>query len=512
MIYRFQDFELDSLNHELRQDGVPVKLEPQVFRLIDLLISNHSRLVSKNELLQKIWNGRIVSQSTINSRIRLARLAIGDDGKGQRLIKTIHNRGFRFVGQVIDSSKVAVPKNKSSDCKRGKTSIAVMEFNDLSDEPDHDQFANGLCQDIIIALAKLPRLRIASGDSVFKSTARPGEIDSSRDLLDPGYILEGSVRRIDDRLRITVQLMDASTGFHIWAERYERKRQNVFDLHDEITREIVSSLQVKLSSGEQARAWSSGTRNFEAWETLVKARQFCLTHRRRYVMEGRALAKRAISLDPTYVSALHWLAYSYWAESRDGWSPDSKSALQRSMEILKQALAIDQTDANLLSLLALVHLSLNEHETAILKAEKAITFGPGNAHAFSNSGFVLAYSGRPKDAIPVVRKAMEYAPLYNAGTAAILAVALWLVGKNEEAVAEAKNCLRIDPDYYYAYCILAVVYSETGQNEAARNAGKEILRIYPSYTTGMFANSHPIREPASKIRFVAGLRNGGVPD
>lgn len=533
MIYRFREFELDRSTYELRRDGILLNIQPQVFTLLELLISNHNRVVTKKEIEQVVWNGRAVSGSAINSRISAARTAIGDHGKEQHYLKTIHSRGYRFIDDVklCGTEKRHMPdKSMAADLsvkmpighpeiQNGSIStspkldhcIAVMQFRSVPDDPDLDVFAQSLHNDVVIALSKIPGLSVAVG------TSPPADPDGSSNIPDRNalptaqYVLEGSIRCWPESTRVTVQLIDASTGRCVWGNRYERKNKSMLDVHDEMTREIVSAIQIELSSGEQARVWNTGTENFEAWETLVEARKLCLTHRKQSVLKGRKLAQHANNLDPSYLSALHWLAYSHWAEAHDGWGECAKQSLQKAASITDKALELEKNDANIYSLKSMICTTQRKHDEAVTFARQAMALGPGNAHVFSNSAMVMVFAGQLEESIIAVKKAKDYGPVCTAGTAAIHCNALFLKGDVEKAIAEAKNCLQIDPDYIYAHCTLAVMYSEQGQHELARDAVMQIQLQNPGYTTHLYASGQAYRDGAILDRFITGLRRAGLP-
>ncbi|SIO23265.1 TolB amino-terminal domain-containing protein [Parasphingorhabdus marina DSM 22363] len=549
MIYRFEDFELNTKLQELFRNGVPVQMQPQVYALLELLLSHHDRVVSKDEINAGVWNGRIVSEAVVNSRIRSVRLAVSDNGKEQRLIKTMHNRGFRFVGNPVvinpDSADardglqtigktgpsaslaVSAPDHRldAEPLKTGgggHAAIAILPFKNMSDDPEHSFFADGICEDIITALTKVPRLfvigRLARADDPEGQAATDSNGPDLSDIqalgreLDVQHVLDGSVRRFNDRFRISVQLIDAITGDHVWAEKYDREMRDIFELQDEMTREIITALQVQLTDGDDARLWSEGTNSYEAWEAVLKARELCLTHRQANVLEGRQHAQRAVELDSRYAGAWSWIGYSWWSEALGGWSGNQTFALNAAREAAQQGLEIDPENAGIVGLLSLILVSLRQFEEADRMANQAIEKGPNNNYALGCAGAVKMYRNDLDTAEILLRKAMRMAPLYKAGNPEVLGAILLFQRRYEEAIAAAHECLGLDPEYFFAHCTLAVIHAELGQPDKSREAGRNILRINPDFAVQTFAMRQPFEHPEMLNRCLSGLRVAGIPE
>ena len=271
MIYNFEDYSLDVDRQELRHAGNLVDVEPQVLDLLQYLIRNRERIVSKEDLIANVWNGRIVSDSTLTSRITSARQAIGDSGDHQRLIRTVARKGIRFVGEVeekLGSLEVHVADRASTAPRLpDKPSIAVLPFVNMSDDPEQDYFTDGIAEDIITALSKLRWFFVIARNSSFSYRGKAIELKRVAHELGVRYVLEGSVRKRGDQVRITAQLIDALTGNHIWADRYDGELPDVFALQDEITRKVVAAIEPKLLEAESLRIRSRSPEDLDAWET-----------------------------------------------------------------------------------------------------------------------------------------------------------------------------------------------------------------------------------------------------
>ena len=323
----FRDHLLDTDLRELSREQVPVAVEPQVFDLVVHLMENRDRVVSKDELIDKIWHGRSVSESTLTSRINAARKAIGDSGANQALIRTIARKGFRFVGAVQTQRGAAAPEPgrvvqapQAALPLPDRPAIAVLPFTNMSGDREQDYFSDGISEDIITALSKLRWFFVVARNSSFVYKGRAVHMAEVARELGVRYVLEGSVRRSGDRLRISAQLNDVSTGSHLWAERYDRELADVFAVQDEITEAIVAAIEPQLYTAESFRAQQKPPGSLDAWDLVMRA----LSHYWRITHEDNAAAQglleQATAIDPAYGKALGLLATSHIFGAHMGWA------------------------------------------------------------------------------------------------------------------------------------------------------------------------------------------------
>jgi len=393
-----------------------------------------------------------------------------------------------------------------------KPSIAVLPFNNMSGDPEQEYFSDGITEDIITALSKLSKLFVVARNSTFAYKGQAVDIRRVGREQGVRYVLEGSVQRGGSRLRITAQLIDAATGLHVWAERYDRTTQDLFEVQDEITREVTSALQVKLTEGEQARLWAGGTRNLEAWEAAIQAPELLHSHRRVDVLPARRFAERALALDDNYASAWAMLGWSYWNEAYNGWTDDPETTLRVAEEALERARAIDDKNPDTLALLAFLHLSLRKYDEARRLIEMAMTLGPSNSFAPAVAANVALCCNRPRDMVPLLERAMRLCPIYPAWYVGDLAFAYLLMDRHQDAIAAAKEAIRIDPDYIYSYFAMAVTYAELDRLDEAHEAAQNVLRIEPKGSVDSFRRSQPFRDEEVLNRMIEALRKAGLPE
>jgi len=345
MQFLFGDHVLDVDRRELRRGAASVAVEPQVFDLIVYLVENRARVVSKNDLIASVWGGRIVSESTLTSRINAARKAVGDSGDEQRLIRTLARKGVRFVGDVRTTESAAGPATIAGAALPlpDRPAIAVLPFINMSGDPEQEYFSDGISEDIITALSKLRWFFVIARNSSFVYKGKAVHMRQVADELGVRYVLEGSVRKGGDRVRITAQLNDVATGSHLWAERYDRGLADVFAVQDEITEAIVAAIEPQLYAAENFRAQRKAPDSMDAWDLVMRALSYYWRVTRQDNVVAQALLEKAIAIDPNYGQALGVLASSYMFSAHMGWA-DMTTAPQAAERAALAAIRADSED------------------------------------------------------------------------------------------------------------------------------------------------------------------------
>jgi TolB-like protein len=384
----------------------------------------------------------------------------------------------------------------------------------MSNEPEQEHFSDGITEDIITALSKVSNLLVIARNSTFIYKDRA--VDVKQVGRDQGvrYVLEGSVRKAGNRVRITAQLVDATTGQHRWAERYDRDLEDIFAVQDEITRKIVTALDVHLREGEQARFWSSGTENLEAWECVRLGSDLLDAYRAEDVPEAKRLSQRAIDLDPEYAAAWVLLAGSHFHAADDSRHPEEERerALKSVRDCAQQALKLDPSCAEAYSMLGLYYLSLREYEEAVANAERSVVLAPNYAINIAISAVILNKCGQPKRAMERIRKAMRLSPVYPTWFLSILGQASRLVGMTDTAIDAYSELISREPDSLVGHVCLTSIFSELNREKEANASAAEVLRVNPDFSIKKYMDGLSYRDPAEATRFEEGLRKAGLPE
>ena len=398
MAYCFEAYALDPGTRELRCGGELVPLEPQVFDLLVFLIENRARVVSKDDLMAAVWRGRIVSESTLTSRINAARKAVGDSGDEQVLIRTIARKGFRFVGALSDEpAPLPVKPARPAFPSPERPSIAVLPFVNMSGDPEQDYFSDGISEDIITALSKLRWFFVIARNSSFIYKGKAVHLKQVAEELGVRYVMEGSVRKIGDRVRITAQLNDVVTGSHLWAERYDRDLADVFAVQDEITEAIVAAIEPQLYAAENFHARRKAPDSLDAWDLVMRALSHYWRVTRPDNVVAQALLEKAISIDPSYGQALGVLATSYMFTAHMGWM-DMATAMAKAESAALAAIRADSEDPWAHNALGHVYLFARRFDDSLAEFETALRLNPNFALTQGYYGLSLAYSGRWQEA------------------------------------------------------------------------------------------------------------------
>ena len=390
-----------------------------------------------------------------------------------------------------------------------KPSIAVLPFQNISGDPEQEFFADGMSEDIITALSRLPNLVVIARNSTFVYKGRATDVrEVGRDLA-VSHVLEGSIRKSGDRLRITVQLVETRGGDHVWAERYDRNLDDIFAIQDEITHSIVIELQVKLVRGEAANLFITRTTSVEAWELAVRAAPLVDSHVRDNFADAKQILNQALELDQNYSNAWVLMGWLYWGESIWNWCDDTDEAMQRALDSAKKALAIDPNFPLAYSLLANIHMVLGDAKLSITMAEKAVELAPNNSLAQAFLGNVLMDAGRIKEGIQKMQKAIRLCPFPIPWYLMVFGAGYHLNGDNNAAITALNQAIEREPESHLARVWLASTFAEIGRFDEAKAVSKEVLDIEPNFSALRWANSFKSK---SHERVKDNLLAAGLPE
>jgi TolB-like protein len=517
----FDNQTLDTERRELLRGGAPISVQPQVFDLLVHLVQNRDRVVSKEDLIALVWGGRTVSDSTFTSRINAARTAIGDNGRDQKLIRTISRKGLRFVGTVHEPSNsvrpVDRPPEKSPERSPSalplpdRPAIAVLPFNNMSGEREQEYFSDGISEDIITALSKLRWFFVIARNSSFTYKGKAVHMKQIGEELGVRYVLEGSVRKSGDRVRITAQLNDVSTGSHIWAERYDRDLADVFAVQDQITEAIVAAIEPQLYAAEDFRARRKPPNNLDAWDLVMRALWHYWRVTRQDNVVAQALLEKAIAIDPNYGQALSLLATSHMFGVHLGWA-DIRSAAPIAERAALAAVEADSEDPWAHNALGSVYFSTRRLEDSLAEFELALQLNPNFSLAQGYYGLALSYCGRWQEAHQAAQRAIRLSPR-DPSSAIYYGVAAYaqFVGRNyQEAIALAREAIRQRGDLTGAYRVLTVAAGMSGQAEVATAALQELRRAQPNISLAWIANQLPWRLDADREHYLEAFRRAGL--
>jgi TolB-like protein/Tfp pilus assembly protein PilF len=495
LVFSFEEYVLDCDRRELSGPAGLVAIEPKVFDLLECLVRNRERVVSRDDLIAGIWSGRVVSESALATCINSARVAIADNGEEQRLIKTLPRKGLRFVGQVRETKGPAgaVAVQGASEAARpalalpSRPSIAVLAFKNISSDPEQEYFADGMVEDIISGLSRIRWLFVIARNSSFVYKGRPVDVKQVGRELGVRYVLEGSVRKAGNRVRITAQLIEAETGIHIWAERYDRLLDDIFALQDELTMSVIGAIEPSLRKAETERVKRKRPDNLDAYDLLLRALPFTYTHIAEDAAAAIPLLEKALELEPGYATAHASLAWCHHFRFRLWLHEKDRSA---AIGHARAAIVDGGDDATALGIAGFViAMDEHDHEGAINLFERALELSNSNIFALHSSALILAILGKTDLAIERAQRAVRLSPFdplnylsYNA-----LAVSYFCTGRYGESHDAARRSVQLNPRFYICHLFLAAALMGLQHCEEAEAAAQQVLALDPTFTIRRFS-------------------------
>ena len=513
MIYRFDAFSLDTESLELRDGDDPVAVEPGVFSILAYLIDNRDRVVSKDELIEAIWDGRAISDGALNSRINAARRAVGDSGSAQSVIKTFPRRGFRFVGPISEDQRPHASAGLLASLP-DKPSIAVLPFGNLSNDPEQEYFSDGITEDIITALSHIRQFRVVSRNSAFSFKGQSPDVRRVAQELDARYIVEGSLRRVGTRIRLTAQLIEGATGKHIWAERYDRNISDIFDLQDELTQTLIGAIEPELSKAEEGIASVKSPELLSAWDAYQRGMWHLHKKKPDDFASAKSFFERAISLDPGFASAYSGLALVLFYHGFYGATGSRQETVDKALAVAKKALELDNEDANAHSALAHVHRLRGELELVIVEAKEAIRLNPSLAEAYHDLGRAHVHHGDAEEGLIHLNEAIRLSPndpnasQYVGGRA----MAHLYLRQHEEAVEWAAKSIRYPNPFWVVRAVLASALAHLDRTAEAKQGVDDLLQYRPGINLAFVRETLPTDDQDYLGHLLNGLRMAGLPE
>jgi len=510
--YLFEKYSFDTARRELRRGSDVIAVTPQVFDLLDYLIRHRERVVTKDDLIGAIWNGRVVSDAALTTRLNAARSAIGDSGEEQRLIKTLPRKGFRFVGQVRE---VASPEDapESAPALPVEPSIAVLPFANMSGDPEQEYFSDGMVEEITTALSRFGWLFVIARNSSFTFKGKAVDIKEVGRRLGVRYVLEGAVRKASGKVRITCQLIESATGAHIWADKFERDMTDIFALQDEVTLAVISAIRPKLFQAEIALSRRRRPEDLTAYDLHLQAVHRAVRSSRESLAEALRLLQRALELDPGFAAAAALAGACHMENVLRSYAIDPQFERKEAVRLMRLALRLDRHDPDTLATAALISaLLVGDCEAEIEMADRAIALNPNSYYIWDRRGWVYKIAGQPAEAIRSFECAMRMSPvdpqLFTTFTG--MGFASVELRRFDEAVVAGRKALRQNPSYTVPYRCLASAFAHLGRDAEAREAAARVLEFDPAFTISAWIARSRLSINAELM--IEGFRKAGLPE
>jgi TolB-like protein len=519
LLYRFEKYVLDTDRRELRQGDDLVPLAPQVFDILVYLIRHRERVISKEDLIADVWGGRVVSESALTTRLNGVRKAIGDSGEEQRLIKTLPRKGFRFVGDIREGPQPTNTPTREMPTtilvSHEQPSIIVLPFANLSGDPLQDYFTDGVVEDITTELSRFSELFVIARNTSFTYKGRAVDVRAVGRDLGVRYVLEGSVRKVEKRVRITGQLIDAESGKHIWADRFESSLEDIFALQDQMAHSVVGAIVPRLEQAEIERAKRKPTESLSAYDCFLRG----MAGWHDWTRTGHDAAlkqfQRAIELDPDFARPHALAAGCYLMRKSNGWVVDRAAETAETERLARLGADLGRADAVALawSAHALAHV-VGDIGAGIAWIDHALRLNPNLAVAWQRSGWIHVYAGEPEVAIEHVRTAMRLSPLDPLMHLAYSAMAYgyFFLGDLDQSSIWSDRALQMRPDWPAALRVSAMSHALAGRERLKQEAMMRLRTLQPALRLSNLHEQIFLRRPEHMERFIGAMRKAGLPE
>ena len=556
--FRIGEWLVEPRLNRLSRTGEEVRLEPKVMTLLVYLAGRPGELVPREELESVVWAGTVVSYDALTGAVQKLRKALGDNPRDPRIIETISKKGYRFIGEVqgmpsgsaAGGPAVAAAARGTAGKRRLRPgwwlalaalpvlvlvvwlalvqrpgvlsagglapatpsgpSIAVLPFENLSAGSGQAYFSAGITQDLITELSKTPGLLVIARNSVFPYRDSPESPQAIGQALGARYLVTGSVQRMDRRLRINARLVEAASGRTLWAERFDRELSDVLAVQDEITRRIVTSLQVSLAAEDREALGHRFATRFEAYDLFLQAQ-----HEYGRSLEGnraaRELYRRVIELEPAFARAYGGLALTHFRDALEAYTDSPEDSIRKASALAERALALDPGLPQVHLVKSQVQMFKKDYAGAVEELNRALELRPSYADAYASLGWTLHFAGELEPAEEAVERAIRLNPVIPVAYHVVLGGIHYTTGRYREAVELLEQGRRMNPEHYRLRLWLAAAYAQSGRLEDARWEVDELLALNPAPSAEVLGQMFPFRDPAHLDHLVQGLRKAGMP-
>jgi len=525
LIFQFHQFTIEPAQYRLCHSGKSISVEPQVFDLLIYLVENRDRGVTRDELLENLWKGKVVTDAALGVTLRFARKAVGDSGRAQNIIKTIHGRGYQFIAEVKESTKDdSLEKTEELITAEtltlpDKPSIAVLPFKNTSDDPEEEYFSDGVTDGIINGLTRYRDLFVMGRSSSFSFRDTAIDVAEIGKRLGVQYLVKGTVRKHDQKIRITAELIDTVNGQNLWAEHYDRELKDVFAVEDEVATIIVSTLVSRIEDSAYQRSQRRAPENLAAYEWVLQGNRNLDHGGKEDLLQARRMYKRAIELDPEYAAAYTGLSKSYQDEHWGHLAEDTTEILSRGIEYGQKAVALDDNDSRAHYAVGHAYFCTGRHELAEFHIEKALALNPGEYHNLCFKGYLLACTGRHEESRTCLTDSIRHNPLAPNSCLCALGMSDYLARRYDGATV---MLTRLSSDLPRKYSCLAASFAQLGHDTEAREAAEEFRNLMDPKLVSLlgnddekwrdhWANMFSIFAPEDLEHLLEGLRKAGLP-
>jgi TolB-like protein len=523
-IYHFDSFTLDLIRGVLlASDATELPLRPKSFALLRYMVANAERLVDRDELMQAVWPGVFVTDDSIAQCIKDIRRALGDET--QRLVRTVPRRGYLLAtsASCIAQAEFATPLPVASVADAApllplptanRPMLVVLPFENIGGDPNQCYLARGITADFVTDLTRFEDLHVVSPPAYARSSLASATSTSGWTIpKEASYLLSGSVRRSNGRIRVTVRLDDAQTGISLWAERYDRPLDELFALQEDLARRLPAHLVSHMERETTRRARRRPTNSLDAYDLCLRGRELHLRATEADTLAANEMFARAIELDPDYALAYSWQAYTVQRGFTQLWGRlRGREAATEALRLARRSLQIEPDSPFGLGIFAFVLLLNGRWEEALEMGRSAVRANPCAPEARLNYGRVLGHAGVPVEAERQIRLSLSLNPFPPPSWQAALGLVLFVAGRLDEALTELRFCAKRMPDYAACLQVLVAAAAESGRAEEARSAVRQLLHKNPTWTARQACEALSFRDPALVDRIRAGFRLGGMPE
>jgi TolB-like protein/Flp pilus assembly protein TadD len=509
-------FRFDLRQRELKRHGLPVQLGGRARDILWVLVSANGEVVSKDELMTRVWPGLVVEENNVQVHISALRKALDEGKDGQAYVVTVPGRGYRLVGtQSAPSTAICDVETRPGPVIPDKPSIAVLPFQNMSGDVEQEYFADGVVEEIITALSRFSGLFVIARNSSFTYKGRSVDIKQVGSELGVRYVLEGSVRRGGDRVRITGQLIDAATGAHLWADRFEGALKDLFELQDQITMSVVGAIAPRLEQAEIGRAKRKPTQSLDAYDIYLRGLEHYYQDNNESISQAMRLFSHAIELDPAFATPYAYGAMCYVQRKASGWMTERQKEACETERLARKAVHLGKDDAVVLYRAghALAYV-VRDFDAGRLFIDRALALNPNLATAWVSSGWLRIWTGDPDTAIQHFAQFRRLSPLGHAMPRSLggSAFAHFFAGRYDESCSLAEQALQESPNLHPALRACAAAHALAGRIERARAAMMRLRQIDPKLRVSNLGDVTPLQRPEDMSRYAEAMRKAGLPE